>query len=192
MAKNALSLSGKMLQIANGAAYIEESDGGYQEGNYVVIHNKKLDALEEIIEENEGKNIMVFYNFKHDYERLLVRFKKLIPRTIKTHQDIKDWNEGKIRLLLVHPASMGHGLNLQAGGSIIVWFTMTWNLEQYQQANARLFRQGQKDTVVINHLIVKGTHDEDAKASLEKKSLNQDDLMEAVKARIMKIKEERL
>lgn len=186
VAKNALSLSGKMLQLANGASYIEEEDNG----KYVVVHDKKLDALEEIIEENEGRNIMVFYNFKHDYDRLMKRFSKLKPRTLKDNQDIRDWNAGKIRLLLAHPASMAHGLNLQYGGSIIVWFTMTWNLEQYQQANARLFRQGQKDTVVIHHLIAKGTYDEDTKQSLVRKSLSQDDLMESIKARIHRIKED--
>lgn len=185
--KNALSLSGKLLQIANGAIYIEDDS---PEKGYVEIHNRKLDVLAQILEESEGKNVMVFYWFKHDYERLMRRFKKLNPKIIRSSEDIHDWNEGKIKMLLAHPASMGHGLNLQAGGSTIVWFSMTFDLELYQQANARLFRQGQKETVVIHHLIAKGTHDEEARRRLEKKAYSQDELKEAVKAQLNQIMKE--
>ena len=175
-------VSNKLLQMANGAVYDEER-------KVIPIHDLKLEALEEIIEENEGKPIMVLYNYQHDYERLMVRFEKLEPRELNTKEDLDEWNEGNIHLLLAHPASMGHGLNLQAGGNIVVWFGLTYSLENYLQANARLYRQGQKETVIINHLVVEGTEDENAIKRLTEKRINQDELIAAVKAKIKKAKE---
>ena len=154
-----------------------------------MLHDKKLDALEEIVEAACGHPVLVFYNFRHDYDRLMARFERLSPRTIQTSGDIRDWNAGRIRLLLAQPASMGHGLNIQAGGHIIVWFGLNPSLELYQQANARLHRQGQKQAVIIHRLITKGTVDEDVIKKLETKDQRQDSLMEAVKARIRRYKQ---
>lgn len=180
-AASAAVVSNKLLQMANGAVYDENR-------RVIHIHDMKLEALEEIIEENEGKPIMVLYNYQHDYERLMRRFEKMKPRELDTAKDKSDWDEGKIPLLLAHPASMGHGLNLQAGGHIIVWFGLTYSLENYLQANARLYRQGQKDTVIINHLVVEDTEDANAMTRLTSKRMNQDELIEAVKAKIRKAK----
>lgn len=171
---NAASLSNKLIQLANGSIY--DADKKFYE-----IHNKKLDKLEEIIESANGKPVLVAYWFKADKERIEKRFK---VREIKTADDIKQWNKGMIDLALIHPASAGHGLNLQSGGSTLVWFSLTWSLELYQQTNARLYRQGQKDTVVIHHLITKNTIDEDIMKSLKRKDKTQEALMRAVKARI--------
>lgn len=173
-ATSAVGLSNKLLQIANGAVYNEN-------GKVVNIHDRKLDALEDLIESANGKSVMVAYWFKHDKDRLLKRFN---ARCIETEKDIDDWNKGNIKVALIHPASAGHGLNLQAGGSYLVWFGLTWSLELYQQCNARLYRQGQKETVVIEHIITKDTIDEDVLKALEKKDTNQEKLIEAVKARI--------
>lgn len=174
-------VANKLLQMANGAAYDENR-------KVIHIHDLKLEALEEIIEENDKKPIMVLYNYQHDRERLLRKFEKLKPRELETKKDLDDWNNGNIPLLLAHPASMGHGLNLQAGGNIIVWFGLTYSLENYLQANARLYRQGQKETVIINHLITEDTEDENAILRLTQKRMNQDELIEAVKAKIRKAK----
>lgn len=171
---NAASLSNKLIQIANGSIYDEDK-------KFYEVHNKKLDKLEEIIESANGKPVLVAYWFKADKERIEKRFK---VREIKTADDIKQWNKGMIDLALIHPASAGHGLNLQSGGSTLVWFSLTWSLELYQQTNARLYRQGQKDTVVIHHLITKNTIDEDIMKSLKRKDKTQEALMKAVKARI--------
>lgn len=171
---NAASLSNKLIQLANGSIYDEAK-------NFYEVHNKKLDKLEEIIESANGKPVLVAYWFKADKERIEKRFK---VREIKTADDIKQWNKGMIDLALIHPASAGHGLNLQSGGSTLVWFSLTWSLELYQQTNARLYRQGQKDTVVIHHLITKNTIDEDIMKSLKRKDKTQEVLMKAVKARI--------
>lgn len=171
---NAASLSNKLIQLANGSIYDEAK-------NFYEVHNKKLDKLEEIIESANGKPVLVAYWFKADKERIEKRFK---VREIKTADDIKQWNKGMIDLALIHPASAGHGLNLQSGGSTLVWFSLTWSLELYQQTNARLYRQGQKDTVVIHHLITKNTIDEDIMKSLKRKDKTQESLMNAVKARI--------
>ena len=175
-ALTAATLTQKLLQLANGSVYNE--DGGVTH-----IHDGKLDALEEILEFN-NEPVLVFYNFKHDYSRLMDRFKKLKPRTLETSKDIANWNDGKIRLLLAHPASVGHGLNIQAGGHIIVWFGLTWSLELYQQANARLDRQGQTENVIVHHLITEDTVDEDVMKALERKETGQEALLEAVKVRI--------
>ena len=173
-AVNAAALSGKLLQMADGAVY--DADGTAHP-----IHDRKLDALEDLIEAANGKPMLVAYWFKHDLARIQQRFS---VRTIDKPKDIDDWNAGKIPVALIHPASAGHGLNLQAGGSTIVWFGLTWSLELYQQLNARLWRQGQKETVVIHHIITADTHDEDVMRALERKDIGQSTLIAAVKARI--------
>lgn len=173
-AVNAAALSNKLVQMANGAVY-----GDNRQVHH--IHDRKLDALEDIIEAANGKPLLVAYWFKHDLERIRQRFD---VRTIDRPEDIADWNAGKIPVALIHPASAGHGLNLQDGGSTIVWFGLTWSLELYQQLNARLWRQGQKHTVVIQHLVTAGTHDEDIVRALEQKDMSQTALIAAVKARI--------
>lgn len=173
-ALNAASLSNKLLQMANGAVYADD-------GSVAKIHDRKLDALEDIIEAANGKPVLVAYWFKHDLERILNRFP---AEKLDSTASIRRWNAGKIPLAVIHPASAGHGLNLQAGGSTLVWFGLTWSLELYQQTNARLWRQGQKDTVVIHHIITKGTIDEDVMRALERKDKTQTALIEAVKARI--------
>ena len=174
-AVNAAALSNKLLQMANGAVY--------GEGKKVFpIHDRKLDALEDLVEAANGKPLLVAYWYKHDLQRIQARFKN--ARCIDTSKDIDDWNAGNIPLALIHPASAGHGLNLQEGGCTIVWFGLTWSLELYQQLNARLWRQGQKHTVVIHHIITKGTHDEDVMRALENKDMRQSALIEAVRARI--------
>lgn len=173
-ALNAAGLSNKLLQMANGAVYGEEK-------KVVKLHDRKLVALMDLIEMANGKPVLVAYWYKHDKQRILELFN---AQSIETSQDIDDWNEGKIKVAIIHPASAGHGLNLQEGGSTIIWFGLTWSLELYQQMNARLWRQGQKNTVVIHHIITKGTHDEDVMTALEQKDIRQSDLIEAVKARI--------
>ena len=175
-AKNAASLCGKLSQMANGAVYTED-------GEIAWIHDRKLDALEDLIEAAYGKPLLVAYWYQHDIDRIQKRFPQV--RMLKASRDISDWNAGKIPVAAIHPASAGHGLNLQAGGSALVWFGLTWSLELYQQTNARLWRQGQKDdTVVIHHIIAGGTVDEDIMAALSRKEMTQDTLMAAVKARL--------
>lgn len=174
-AANAAALSNKLLQMANGAVYGEDK-------TVIPIHDRKLDALEDLVEAANGKSLLVAYWYKHDLQRIKARFKNV--RCIDTAKDIDDWNAGQIPLALIHPASAGHGLNLQDGGCTIVWFGLTWSLELYQQLNARLWRQGQKHTVVIHHIITKGTHDEDVMRALENKDTRQSALIEAVRARI--------
>ena len=174
-AANAAALSNKLLQMANGAVYGEDK-------KVIPIHDRKLDALEDLVEGANGKPLLVAYWYKHDLQRIKARFKN--ARCIDTAKDIDDWNAGKIPLALIHPASAGHGLNLQDGGCTIVWFGLTWSLELYQQLNARLWRQGQKHTVVIHHIVTKGTHDEDVMRALENKDTRQSALIEAVRARI--------
>lgn len=178
-AANAAVLTNKLLQYANGAIYDYDK-------NVINIHDEKLDRLLEIIGTANGKPVLVFYNFKHDFDKISKALTKLKIKhqTLEDSADIKKWNEGKIQVALLHPASAGHGLNLQYGGNIIVWYGLTWSLELYQQANARLHRQGQKQTVVINHLIAKGTVDEDVMKALSSKEINQNALLEAVKARL--------
>ena len=171
---NAGSLSNKLSQFANGAVYDDEQ-------NIVEIHSRKLDALEDIIESMNGKPLLVAYWYKHDLQRIK---KRLDVREIKTGNDIADWNKGKIPVALIHPASAGHGLNLQQGGSTLVWFGLTWSLELYQQTNGRLYRQGQKNTVVIQHIVTKGSIDEQILKALERKNKTQEDLIEAVKANL--------
>jgi SNF2 family DNA or RNA helicase len=145
-------------------------------------------VVDEIVEAAGGKPVLIAYTYKHDLERLMERLKKYNPRKLKTDQDIQDWNDGKIQIMIMHPASGGHGLNLQDGGNNIIWFGQNWSLELYQQFNARLARQGQKNVVVINRLVMEGTVDEDIVKSLERKDIKQEGLMQAVKARIEKYK----
>ena len=174
-AANAASLTGKLSQLANGAIYADI-------GDTIEFHNRKLEALEDILEAANGKPVLVAYWFKHDLERIKRRFP---VREIKESRDITDWNAGKIPVAVIHPASAGHGLNLQAGGSTLIWFGLTWSLELYQQTNARLWRQGQTSgTVVIEHLITKGTIDERILKALSQKELTQTALINAVKANL--------
>lgn len=177
-AANAASLNNKLCQMSNGAIYDDDK-------NIIDIHDRKLDALEDIIESANGKPILVAYWFKHDAERIKARFQ---VREIKTSKDITDWNSGKIPVAIIHPASAGHGLNLQQGGNHLVWLGLTWSLELYQQTNGRLFRQGQKsETVVIQHIVTKGTVDERILRALETKDKTQTALMTAVKAELEKL-----
>ena len=173
-AVNAAALSGKLLQMANGAVYNEEKE-------VINIHDRKLDALEDLIEGANGKPVLVAYWYNHDLQRIKNRFS---VREIKTSQDIKDWNNGEIPVAVIHPASAGHGLNIQFGGSTIIWLGLTWSLELYQQTNARLWRQGQQSTVVIHHIIANDTIDEDVMKALRKKEKIQSALIDSVKARI--------
>lgn len=173
-AANAAVLSGKLLQMANGAVYDEDK-------NVHLIHDRKLDALEDLLEGANGKPALIAYWYQHDADRIKARFP---VREIKTSKDIDDWNAGKISAAIIHPASAGHGLNLQTGGSTLIWFGLTWSLELYQQTNARLHRQGQKDTVVIHHIIAKDTIDEDVMKALRKKERTQNALIDAVKAKL--------
>lgn len=176
-AANAASLSNKLSQMANGAVYSDDE-------SIIEIHDRKLDALEDIIESMNGKPLLVAYWFKHDLERIKKRFD---VREIRSSVDISDWNSGKIPIALIHPASAGHGLNLQSGGSTLVWFGLTWSLELYQQTNARLWRQGQTaDTVVIQHIITKGTIDEQIMKALKTKDTMQAALITVVKAEVHK------
>ncbi|MBO5126274.1 MAG: DEAD/DEAH box helicase [Clostridia bacterium] len=174
-AGNAAALANKLSQMANGAVYGEDK-------RVFSIHDRKLDALEDLIEAANGKPVLVAYWFKHDLERIQKRFK---VREIKTSHDIADWNKGNIPVAAIHPASAGHGLNLQAGGSTLVWFGLTWSLELYQQTNARLWRQGQQsETVVIHHIIAENTIDERIMNALRKKDKTQSALIDAVKANL--------
>jgi SNF2 family DNA or RNA helicase len=176
-AANAASLSGKLSQMSNGAVYSDT-------GETVLIHNRKLDALEDLVEAANGKPILVAYWYKHDYDRITERLRSIGIRYAKidTEESIQRWNRKMIPVGLIHPASAGHGLNLQAGGSTLIWFGLTWSLELYIQTNARLWRQGQvSSTVVIQHIITKGTVDERILKALESKEVTQDSLMEAVK-----------
>lgn len=171
-AGNAAALANKLSQMANGAVYGEDK-------RVLRLHDRKLDALEDLIEAANGKPVLVAYWFKHDLERIRERF---TVREIKTSRDIADWNQGKIPVAVIHPASAGHGLNLQSGGSTLIWFGLTWSLELHQQTNARLWRQGQKDkTVVIHHIITKNTIDERIMSALQKKERAQSALIDAVK-----------
>lgn len=176
-AANAAALSGKLLQMANGAVYDDQ-------GVVIHIHDSKLDALEDLIEAANGKPVLIAYWFKHDLSRIQKRFE---VEVLSTSDSIKRWNDGEIPIAVIHPASAGHGLNLQAGGSTLVWFGLTWSLELYQQTNARLWRQGQNETVVIHHLIAKGTIDERVMKALKDKDNTQAALIDAVKATLKEV-----
>ncbi|WP_454665255.1 SNF2-related protein [Acidilutibacter cellobiosedens] len=173
-ASNAAALSNKLLQMANGAVYDDNQ-------NVIHIHDRKLDALEDLIEAANGKPVLIAYWFKHDLARITKRFK---VESLNTSDSIKRWNNGQIPIALIHPASAGHGLNLQTGGSTLIWFGLTWSLELYQQTNARLWRQGQTDTVVIHHLLSKDTIDEQVMKALQGKDDIQSALINAVKVNL--------
>lgn len=174
-AVNAAALTGKLAQYSSGAIYSED-------GSYTTLHAKKLDALDDLMVAAAGQPVLVFYYFKHERERILERFEKDYQISELKSGDIKRWNAGEIDMLLVHPGSAGHGLNLQAGGNTIVWFSLpNWNLELYQQANARLYRQGQKHAVTIYHLLTEGTVDGRMLASLKGKGETQQQLIEALR-----------
>ena len=171
----AASVQNKLLQMANGFAYDED-------GQPHPIHTRKLEALEELVEAAAGRPMLVYYEFIEDKERILKQFPQAVM--LKGRDGIKAWNNGEIQMLVAHPASAGHGLNLQAGGSTIVWYGLPWSLELYQQANARLYRQGQKNTVFVYHLLTKDTHDTDVLNALRSKDLTQSSLIAALKARV--------
>jgi len=171
-AANAAALAGKLLQMANGAVYDDE-------GAAIHTHDRKLEALEDLIEAANGKPVLIAYWFRHDLARIKERF---AVETLDSSDSIKRWNNGEIPIAVIHPASAGHGLNLQAGGSTLIWFGLTWSLELYQQTNARLWRQGQRETVVIHHLIAKDTIDEKVMKALKDKDYTQAALIDAVKA----------
>ena len=178
-AANAASLSNKLLQMANGAVYDENQEARY-------IHSRKLEMLEDLIESANGQPVLIAYWFKHDRARIMEHLMRAgyDPRDIKSSEDIQDWNSGSIPIALIHPVSAGHGLNIQSGGHILIWFGLTWSLELYQQTNARLWRQGQKETVTIHHIVTKNTVDEDVLAVLASKNITQEKLIAAVKARL--------
>lgn len=183
-AVNAAALSNKLLQISNGAVYDNS-------GIYTEVHDAKIEAFLELVERLQGKSLLVFYNFQHDRDRIKKALEKsdLIVKELKTTQDEDDWNAGKIDILLTHPASAAYGLNLQEGGNHVCWFGLSWNLEHYQQANKRLHRQGQKEKVIIHHLVTQGTRDEDVMRALDNKAGVQEEIMQSLKARIKKVKE---
>lgn len=178
-AANAASLSNKLLQMANGAVYDENKETR-------VIHSRKLEMLDDLIEAANGQSVLIAYWYKHDRDRIMehLRAGGYNPNDIKTSVDINLWNSGQIPVALIHPASAGHGLNIQSGGHILIWFGLTWSLELYQQTNARLWRQGQDQTVTIHHIITKNTVDEDVMAALASKDVTQEKLIAAVKAQI--------
>ncbi len=178
-AANAAVLSGKLLQMANGAIYNDAHE-------MRKIHDRKLEALTDLIEQANGQNVLVAYWFQHDHERIreYLTDQGYEPRDLKTDADIADWNAGKIQIGLISPASAGHGLNIQKGGHILIWFSLVWSLEMYQQTNARLWRQGQKEVVTIHHILTRDTVDEDVLKALEKKDTTQQNLIAAVKAHL--------
>ena len=175
-AMNAASLSNKLLQMANGSVYGEEKE-------VIHLHDKKLDALEEIVEAANGNSVLCAYWYKHDLERIKARFGDKC-KEINSEASIRKWNSGDIQIGLIHPMSAGHGLNLQSGGSILVWFGLTWSLELYQQTIGRLYRQGQTRSVIIHHIVSKDTIDERVMLALKNKEVNQDALVRAVKAEV--------
>lgn len=178
-AANAAVLSGKLLQMANGALY--DADRKVR-----VIHDQKLLMLEDLIEQANGQNVLVAYWYQHDHDRIMehLKAKGYKPRDIKADADIADWNAGKIQVGLISPASAGHGLNIQKGGHILIWYSMIWSLEMYQQTNARLWRQGQTNVVTVHHIVCKDTVDEDVLKALERKDTTQQNLIAAVKAHL--------
>lgn len=178
-ASNAAVLSGKLMQMANGAIYNDKRE-------VKVIHDKKLRMLADLIEQANGQNVLIAYWYKHDLSRILDYLKELsyVPREIRTDTDITEWNAGQISIGLISPASAGHGLNIQKGGHILIWFSLVWSLEMYQQTNARLWRQGQKDVVTIHHILTKGTIDEQIQKALARKETTQSSLIDAVKAHL--------
>ncbi len=200
-AANAAVLSNKLLQLANGAIYTDSHDchsyalrpkglNGRPESppeSFITVHSRKLDMLEDLIEQANGQHVLIAFWFRHDRDRIMQRLRErgYHPRELKTSLDIVDWNAGDIPVALISPASAGHGLNIQKGGHILIWFSMIWSLEQYLQTNARLWRQGQQDVVTIHHIVMKDTIDETVMKALERKDTTQQALIEAVKAQII-------
>lgn len=181
-AANAAVLSGKLLQMASGAIYDDN-------GKILGIHDRKLEALEQLIEEANGKPVIVVYSYKHSLSRIQERFSdKAQVRVYKDAKDKEDWNNGKIDLLLIHPKACKYGLNLQQGGSTLVWFDLTWSLDDYLQTNARVWRQGQRDTVVIHHIVSAATIDEKVIKAIQDKDETQNALLRAVRAEISEVK----
>ena len=182
---SAAALSNKLLQLSNGAVYDDDH-------NVHEVHNCKIEAFMELIESLQGKPALVFYNFQHDRSRILKALEKtkLTVRELKRPEDEDAWNRREVDVLLAHPASSAYGLNLQDGGNHVIWFGLTWNYEQYTQANKRLHRQGQTERVIIHHLVCTGTRDEDVMAALSRKEDVQDYVMQSLKARIQAVKEE--
>jgi hypothetical protein len=164
--------------MANGAVYTDDRE-------VAPIHTRKLDALEDLIEQANGQSVLIAYWFQHDRDRIQSRFPE--SRVLQTDRDITDWNAGRIPIALISPASAGHGLNIQQGGHILIWFSMVWSLELYQQTNARLWRQGQKEVVTIHHLVTKDTIDEQVLSALKRKDVTQQNLINAVKAQLQPI-----
>lgn len=185
-AGTAAVLSGKLQQLCNGAVYDKS-------GKVIHIHDCKLEAFMELVEELNGKPTLVAYNFQHDRDRLLAALSKAGYKAceLKTPENIAAWNRGEVDIMLAHPASAAYGLNLQDGGSHIIWFGLNWSLELYLQFNARVYRQGQKDTVIIHHLVVDGCRDADIMNSLGAKSATQDTVLDSLKARIREVKQEK-
>jgi hypothetical protein len=174
-AANAAVLAGKLSQLANGGLYDDA-------GLYHEYHTRKLDALEDLIEAANGKPVLVAYWFKSDRQRIEARVK---CSGLDSKSDMERWNSGALPVALIHPASAGHGLNLQVGGSTLIWFGLTWSLELYQQTNARIYRQGQQQTVVIHHLLTESTIDIQIMAALKRKDATQSALIDAVKAEVL-------
>lgn len=181
VAENKAVLIGKLLQFATGCVYVDDLENApiVNKRTYNIFHTKKYDALEDLIEENDTDNFLIFYNYQHELAELQSRFKDV--RLLKTEQDLKDWNDGKIKIFACHPASAGHGLNLQHGGSLMVWLSLPWSLELYQQANKRLHRSGQKNTVRCFHLIVKDTVEQYVVKILNNKNATQDEIFKLIR-----------
>jgi SNF2 family DNA or RNA helicase len=173
-AASAAALGNKLQQMAGGRVYDEDK-------KVIDVHDEKIEKLKEIIEASNGEPVLVAYAFKHEQARIMEALKEFKPRKLETAQDIADWNEGKAPLMVAHPASVGHGINIQKGGHILVWFGNTWSLELYQQFNARLYRQGQMKPVMIHHIIAKNTIDEKIIKALDGKKQTQDGLMQSIK-----------
>ena len=178
-AANAAVLTGKLLQMANGAVYNDQKE-------MKVLHDKKLEMLGDLIEQANGQNVLIAYWYQHDRQRIREYLTELgyQPRDLKSDADIADWNAGKIQTALISPASAGHGLNIQKGGHILIWFSLVWSLEMYQQTNARLWRQGQKEVVTIHHILTRDTVDGDVLSALQQKDVTQQKLIAAVKAQL--------
>ena len=173
-AASAAALSNKLQQFANGAVYDSEK-------NVVPVHEEKIEKLKELVEGANGNPVLIAYAYKHDLDRIMEALKEYKPAKLNGAKDIAAWNAGKIQVLVTHPASAGHGLNLQKGGNVIIWFAPTWSLELYQQFNARLYRQGQAKPVYIHHIVSKGTIDNRVINSLSGKKDVQDGLMSSIK-----------
>ena len=182
-AASAAALTGKLLQLCAGAVYADDR-------GVVTVHGCKVEALRELVEGLHGQHALLFYGYRHDIPRLTAALAGLRVRQYEGPKDAEAWNAGEVDVLLAHPASCAYGLNLQRGGHHVIWFGLTWSLELYQQANARLWRQGQEQPVIVHRLLVQGGMDEAVAAALEDKRGTQDALMQALKARIAKAKED--